>query len=146
MARRQQGEFNYGGSQSDIRAELQDYSKANGYSAHHFADATCNCSGRVFRLFIDDNEEAAVRECIACKEKHPIGDSGNYLANATLEECECPCGARVFEITAAVALYANSEDVRWFYLGCRCITCGLTACYGDWKNEFIDYKKLLEQI
>jgi len=31
------------------------------------------------------------------------------------------------------------DDVRWLYLGCRCVTCGLTACYGDWKNEYPGY-------
>jgi hypothetical protein len=97
-------------------------------------------------LFIDENEGAAVRECIGWNEKHPLGDSDEYLADASLEECECSCGAGAFEITGAVALYADSEDVRWFYVGCRCPSCGLTACYGDWKNEFTGYQRLLERV
>ena len=48
------------------------------------------------------------------------------------------------EVTAGVLLYDDSEDVRWRYLGCRCPSCGLTACYGDWKNEFEGYRELLE--
>jgi hypothetical protein len=146
MALKRQSKVSYGDTQADIRTELARFSEVNGYPAAHFADATCKCSGRVFRLFLDENEGAAVRECIGCKEKHPLGDSDEYLAEASLEECECPCGSGAFEITAGVALYTDSEDVRWFYVGCRCPSCGLTACYGDWKNEFIGYQRLLEKV
>lgn len=84
---------------------------------------------------------------MACEsEAHPIGDSANYLDEAELEECACPCGMEAFEITAGVSLYTNSEDVRWLYLGCRCPACGLTAVYGDWKNEFDNYRKLLALV
>ena len=146
MALRQQGNHSYGDAQADIRAELLRYSKLNGYLATHFGDAACKCGGCRFRLFMDDNEGAAVRECVSCRERHPIGDSDEYLADASLEECECPCGSDTFEITAGVSLYQNSDDVRWLYVGCRCPSCGLTACYGDWKNEFTGYQKLLQQI
>ena len=146
MALKRQGRFSYGDSQADIRTELARYSELKGYPAAHFADALCTCNGRVFRLFIDDNEGAAVRECAGCNEKHPLGDSSEYLANSSLEECECSCGAGVFEITAGVALYLGSEDVRWFYVGCRCPSCELTVCYGDWKNEFTGYQSLLERV
>ena len=57
-----------------------------------------------------------------------------------------PCGSSAFEITVAVALYQNSEDVKWIYIGCRCINCGLTACYEDWKNEYKDFRKLLDRV
>jgi hypothetical protein len=50
------------------------------------------------------------------------------------------------EITVGVSLYANSEDVRWLYLGCRCPQCGLTAVYGDWKCEFVAYDLLLKKV
>jgi hypothetical protein len=132
MEIRRKGTFSYGESQADIRIELTRYSEVNGYPATHFADATCKCGGRTFQLHLDDIEGAAVRECAGCRDRHPLGDSGEYLADASLEECECPCASGVFEITAWIALYADSEDVRWFYVGCRCPSCGLTACYGDW--------------
>jgi hypothetical protein len=146
MALRQQGKNSYGDAQADVRTELLRYSELNGYLATHFADAVCKCGGFRFRLFIDDNEGAAVRECVTCQERHPIGDSEEYLADAALEECECPCGLGAFEITMGVALYQDSDDVRWLYVGCRCPSCGLTACYGDWKNEFIGYQRLLERV
>jgi hypothetical protein len=146
MTLKKKGKYRYGDSQADIREELLRYSKSNAYLAHHFADAVCLCGGRLFRLALDDTEGAAIRKCVNCAAEHPIGDSGEYLKEAELEECACPCGGEQFQITVGVSLYEGSEDVRWLYLGCRCPTCGLTAVYGDWKNEFIDYRKLLARV
>jgi hypothetical protein len=63
-----------------------------------------------------------------------------------LEECACPCGGDAFEIMVGVHLYGDSDDVKWLYLGCRYPACSLTASYGDWKNEFIDYRQLLARV
>ena len=142
----ERGEQWYGDIQADIRTELLRYSRPNGYPAQHFADAVCACRGRTFRVHLDDTVDAAVRICDSCGSEHPIGDSAEYLADAELQECDCPCGGASFEVTAGVSLYEDSEDVRWFYLGCRCPACGLTACYGDWKNEFEGYRELLGRV
>lgn len=136
----------YGKTQADIRPELLRYSGLNGYTAEHFADAVCECGTRSFRLHLDDTQGVAVRVCPSCRREHPIGDSAGYLADAELEECECTCGGGDFEITAGVALYEGTEDVRWLYLGCRCSACGLTACYGDWECEVDDYRELLGRV
>ena len=146
MALKKRGEYRYGDSQADIREELMRYSKSNAYVTHHFADAVCKCGRKVFRLSLDDNEGAAVRKCNGCTTEHPIGDSDEYLEEATLQECACPCGGADFEITIGVSLYDDREDVRWLYLGCRCPKCGLTAVYGDWKNEFNGYQELLSHV
>jgi hypothetical protein len=145
MALKQRGDHRYGDSQHDIREEVSRYA-AGSYPAHHFADAVCACGARAFRLAVDDVEGAAVRTCSACARSQPIGDSADYLEDASLEECACPCGGEVFEVTVGVSLYASSEDVRWLYLGCRCVACGLTAVYGDWKNEFTGYRDLLARV
>jgi hypothetical protein len=146
MALVKRGKYWYGDSRADIRPELLRYSKRNEYPVQHFADAVCTCGGRLFTLEVDDDEGAAVRACVGCKDRHPIGDSADYLDEAELEKSECVCGEDVFEITAAVSLYDDSEDVRWLYLGCRCPACGLTGCYGDWKNEFNGYQELLRNV
>jgi hypothetical protein len=146
MALRRVGEWWYGDSQDDIREVLLGYSQRNGYPATEFADAVCPCGGRLFRLSVDEERGAAVRRCEACSREHPIADSQGFLAGAELQECGCPCGSNLFEITAGVALYQDSEDVRWLYLGCRCPECGLTACYGDWKNEYFGFRELLSRI
>src|SRR4051794_36093357 len=102
MALERRGESRYGTAQADIREELTRYAKLNEYPAHHFADAACACGGRTFQLALDDDEGAAVRTCALCKAAHPIGDSEEYLADASLEECACPCGVEELEITVAV--------------------------------------------
>ena len=146
MALRKRGKYRYGDGQADIRRELQRYSTENAYPTQHFADAVCHCGGKLFRLRLDDTQGAAVRTCAACGREHPVGDSAEYLEDAELEECACPCGGEEFEVTAGVSLYEDSEDVRWLYLGCRCPKCGLVGCYGDWKNEFEGYQELLRNI
>jgi hypothetical protein len=140
------GKYWYGDGQADIRPELLRYSKRNAYLIDHFADAVCTCGGRLFRLEMDDAAGAAVRRCVSCRKKHAIGDSADFLDEAELEKYECVCGEDVFEITVGVSLYEGSEDVRWLYLGCRCPACGLTGCYGDWKNESNGYQELLRNV
>ncbi len=146
MALRQKDNLSYGDSQADIREELAAQSGIDGYPVEHFADAICQCRGHIFKLFIDDDEGAAIRECVSCKQRHPMGDSEDNLEDASLSQCECPCGNDALEVTVGVALHEGREDVRWLYMGCRCPRCGLVACYGDWKNEFIDYKELLKRV
>jgi hypothetical protein len=146
MALTERGNYKYGESQADIRLELAIYANGTGYAASHFADAACTCGGRSFKLLLDDREGMAVRHCPACQNSHPIAETGSYLDDAALEECECPCGAALFEVTMGVSLYHETEEVRWLFLGCRCLSCGLTACYGDWKEEFQDYRKLLATV
>jgi hypothetical protein len=146
MTLRSRGQHNYGDAQGDIREELRDYSRNNGYEIEHFVDAVCACGKRVFVLKLDDPQGVAVRVCAVCKNEHPLGDSADFMEEAEIQECECPCGAGLFEITAGVALYQGSEDVKWLYIGCRCVACGLTACYGDWKNEYPNYREFLAKL
>src|SRR5438093_9560840 len=108
MALRKRGKWWYGDSQADIRDEIVRYSKGVKYPAHHFADAVCKCSGTQFRLFLDDAQGVAVRGCVACDLEHPIGDSGEYLDEAELDDAACPCGSEQFEVTIGVSLYQDS--------------------------------------
>jgi len=146
VALRKKGKYWYGDSQADIPAELARFGKKNGYEPTQFADAVCGCGNRTFELGTDEDQGAAVRTCSKCDERHPIGDSGEYLDDAELMQSICRCDGEAFEITVGVALYEGSDDVRWLYLGCRCPACGLVGCYGDWKNEFEDYRELLKRV
>jgi Zn ribbon nucleic-acid-binding protein len=146
MALRKRGEYWYGDAQRDIRDELTRVGHLNEYVPTQFADAHCRCGATTFTLRMDENAGAAVRTCTACGHEHPIADSGEFLEGADLQDYVCLCGQGTFEITVAVSLYEGSDDVRWLYVGCRCPACGLTGCYGDWKNEFIDYRELLDRV
>lgn len=146
MALYKRGKWWYGESQADIRAELVRVGGLNEYVPTHFADVRCNCGSSTFYLKIDEAAGVAVRTCARCVGEHPIGDSDESLDEAGPEGCACPCGGETFEITVGVHLYEGGEDVKWLYVGCRCPACGLAANYGDWKNEFTDYRKLLARV
>lgn len=143
MGLQKRGSHWYGESQADIRTELARYADLVGYPVERFADARCECDGRLFSLELDESAGVAVRGCTSCGVRHPMADGAEYLAEAELEGCACPCGAETFELTLGAALYADSSDVRWLYVGARCPSCGLTATYGDWKCEFPDVRALL---
>lgn len=144
MAIRKRGKWRYGDDHADLRAEIVRYSREVEYVAEQFADCVCTCGGKAFGLLLDGDAGVAVRVCDGCNaDGHPIGDSAAYLDDCEVEECACPCGGESFEITVGVALYAESDDVKWLYVGCRCVACGLAAVYGDWKNEFEGYAALL---
>jgi hypothetical protein len=146
MALVKRGQYFYGDGAADIAEELRRYSRTNGYVAARFAEAVCTCAGRHFSLWVDDTQGAAVRVCASCNLRHAMADSSKYLHVARLEECECPCGGGAFEITAGAALYEDSEEVRWLYIGCRCVRCGLTACYADWKYDGDSAAELLRNV
>jgi len=130
----------------EIEAKLREYS-ADSYPVSHFARAVCKCGHDVFTLAMNEEEGVAVRWCCHCDDEHGIGDSDDYIDEVeSIEECSCKCKGKEFQIVCGVSLYAKSKDVRWFYVGCRCVKCGLAGCYGDWKNEYIDYRKLLKRV
>jgi len=149
-AEKRADKHSYGDSQLDLRSELLDYSRANGYVIDHYADAVCHCGGQQFELHVDEAEGVAGRVCLTCGDQHVMADGEDYLDEAELEVCQCLCGGEVFEITVGVHLYRDTEgpteDVRWLYVGGRCPACGLLGCYADWKSEFSDYKELLASI
>lgn len=146
MALKKRGKYRYGDGPEDIATEIRRCSKENAYVATELAAARCTCGGDRFELELDETQGAAVRICVACAVRHPIGDSDEYLEEAELEACSCLCGEETFEITVGVSLYADSAAVRWLYVGCRCPACGLTGVYRDWKNEHEDHVALLARV
>ena len=132
--------------QAILRNEIVRYSACNGYKATYFADAFCVCGESSFALHIDDNEGCAVRVCTQCGSDHFIGDSEDFVDEAELWQAVCTCRHEHFTVMVGVSLYEGSNDVRWLYLACRCRKCGLVGVYGDWKNEYCGYEKLLALV
>lgn len=130
-----------------LKSNIIQYSINNAYVAEHFASPKCTCGCDTFTVLMNENEGVAARICTACDSEHGIGDSDDFVDEVDeVYPIECTCGANEFRIMAGVALYENSEDVRWFYLGCECVACGLSGVYGDWKNEFSGYRALLDNV
>ncbi len=131
-----------------LKSQIIEYSEQNEYIATHFAVAKCNSCGKdVFELLMNEDEGVAARICVECDSEHGIGDSDLYFDNVEeIDEVLCTCDGQKFRVMAGVSLYEGTSDVRWFYLGCECVQCGLSGVYGDWKNEFKGYQELLNNV
>ncbi|MCP3104901.1 hypothetical protein LZ198_39150 [Myxococcus sp. K15C18031901] len=134
MALTKKGEHSYGDSRADLRPLLEQYSRENAYPVETMASLACECGVDVLELLVDDDAGVAVQSCPACEKQQPLGDSAEYLDEADPDVCECLCGEERFEISTGAAYYSDRTTVRWFYVACRCVACGLVGCYGDWKT------------
>ena len=108
-----------------------------------FAQAVCACASRSFKLETDEEQGIAKRLCAHCGAMHVMGDGSDYADGAAFEGHACICSAEELELCSGVALYDDSNDVRWFYIGCRCTKCDLVGVFADWKCEGGDADALL---
>ncbi len=136
----------YGDSRADLIPEIERYSALNGYPAVRFSAAQCvRCRGDTFRLTTDDDCGVAIRTCAACGAEAFIGDSAEYVEEAEPETSVCLCGNEHLELTLGVALYADTNDVRWCYIGARCPKCELVGVFSDYKAEAGDADAFLRR-
>ncbi len=148
MALRKENDYWYGDNNDDLKIEMSRYSEEIGYSIDHYKVATCQkCGSDKFFVVLNDDHGVAARICSSCEDEHGIGDSDDHFDDVEdVFEMECMCENQTFHVCCGVALYEGTQDVRWFYLGCRCEKCNLVGVYGDWRNEYIGYKGLLEKV
>lgn len=139
------GRYWFGTEDADVQVELVRFSRLNQYEAVKFSVASCTCGGSTFKLESDEDAGAAKRICAGCGTTKLMGDSVDYAADAQFDNHLCVCGAETFAIISGVALYANSNDVRWYYIGCRCSACSLIGVFADWKCEGGDADALLAE-
>jgi hypothetical protein len=143
MALKKKGKHWYGTTPEDIKSEMLRFSKLNGYVAVRFSESVCTCGSRLFNLESDEDEGAARRTCTACGTVHLMGDSAEYADEASFDNHECVCGAEEFQLLSGVALYDESNDVRWYYIGCLCTQCNLVGVFAHWKCEAGDADEFL---
>lgn len=141
-------EYWYGENHADIRTELTRYSELHHYPIDHFTNVRCECGADIFLFATDEQAGVAERFCPNCEHEHLMGDSSEYVEEAELSQHTCLCDGGQFQLVAGVHCYRESDDspsndVRWLYLGARCIACGLVGCFADWKNEYIGFENLL---
>lgn len=145
MAIDMSGEFWTGENADDLAEYLRRFS-ADGYPADVVVRAACAACGSLrFRVALDDEEGAATRTCSDCSSVTAMLDSDEYLDDADLSDAECPCGGDTFDVTVGFAMRENAE-VRWIYVGLRCLTDGVLGCYADWKIDYEPSRHLLEQV
>jgi len=146
MALRKKGKYSYGTTSEDTQAELLHYSQCNKYEAVQFAESVCVCGNRFFKLESDAEEGAARRVCTSCGIVHLMGDSDEYVDDAVFKRHPCVCLAEDFELLSGAAIYRDSNDIRWYYIGCQCTHCHLVGVFVDWKCDGGDAGVFLSKV
>ena len=106
-----------------------------------------SCGGTQFTLSIDNDEGFAARRCTSCGGSFLMLDS--EAADADPGEAACPCGSEIFEIAVDFALGddgGHNGDVRWVYLGLRCVKDDVLGVYADWEIDYSPTAHLLAQV
>lgn len=145
MAMHKKGKYWYGESLEDVKTNVISYSRSNGYEAAKFFPAICECGGQAFKLETDEEVGAGRRICVQCDKVVLMGDSDEYADEADFDNHVCVCDTETFELLSGVALYAGSNDVRWYYIGCKCTKCSLVGVFADWKCEAGDAEAFLSK-
>ncbi|GAA1851800.1 hypothetical protein [Asanoa iriomotensis] len=142
MAIDNSGEHARGDDFADLADHLRDY-KPGGYPVAQVNELACEpCGGGTFAVLVDEVEGCAQARCLACGAAALIGDSADYLEDADLGECACPCGGEDFQVAVGFALTADGE-VRWLSVALRCVRDGTLGVYTDWKIDYEPSRHLL---
>jgi hypothetical protein len=146
MAIDRTGEWWLGTDAADIDEFIHAFSES-GYLASKVVRAQCSgCSGTTFRVAVDDDEGFVERCCVACGSRTAILDSEDVREDAEPDDVACPCGNKVFEVAVGFALRDNSRDVKWVYVGLRCIDDGVLGVCADWKIDESPSHHLLDSV
>jgi hypothetical protein len=130
----------------ELDTYLRDF-RAGGYPVAHVREVVCAaCSGRTFSVLVDVDEQGSAVTCEACGEQVAIADSEEYLDEAELEECQCPCGGESFAAAVGYALTSDATDVRWISLALLCRSDGQIGVYTDWKIDYGPSLPLIDQF
>jgi hypothetical protein len=140
------GQWWKGTESSDVREYLLAYAE-DAYQVHEFRLAKCSCGSEIFNLAADDVSGVAKRTCVSCNSEHFICDSEEFWTDAEPEELACiECGSKQANIGVGFSLYDHGHDVRWLYVGVRCVECGVLGCFAGWKVAYSPSLDLIEQV
>ncbi len=151
MAMDDSGEWWTGSEASDIGPYLAEYTLCGGgYPANAFWPVVCTCGSAQFRLL--RARSITQRTCAGCGQVRYIsrsGDGGGWEEAAWEEKpepCTCVgCGGDTVNVCLGLADYARHpgcanrpgsplpDAVLWFYVGYRCVKCGILGCFNDGK-------------
>lgn len=130
-----------GSSASDIVEYLGAYT-ADGYPVTQFVLARCSeCGGDVFSLRVDAGEGCAERTCVWCGRSALMLDSAETLEGAHLARLRCGPGHTGFNVGVGFA-YRDDGEVRWVYIGTRCVADGILGAAAEWKIDYSPSKPL----
>lgn len=139
------GQWWTGTESSDLREYLVAYAE-DGCPVNEFRLAKCSCGSETFNLVADDDEGVAKRTCVRCNSEHFICDSEEFWKDAEPEEMVCiECGSKQANVGVGFSLY-DDGDVRWLYVGVRCVSCGVLGCFAGWKVAYSPSHSLIERV
>jgi ribosomal protein S27E len=97
----------------------------------------CNeCGLQDFTFQLDDSEGAIEVTCVNCNKKRLLLDSEDYWDDCEPEEAKCSVCKKDFYNIGVGFVYRDDGDVKWVYIGNRCINCGVLGSWGDWKIDY----------
>lgn len=129
------GKWWRGSTAYDIGEYLGAYT-GEGYPATQLVLARCSgCGGDVFSLRIDPEEGCAERECVECGDRSLMLDSADSLEDAHMTSLRCRPGHTGFNLGVGFA-YREDGEIRWVYLGTRCVADGILGSPGDWEIDY----------
>ncbi len=140
------GKWWVGTSPEDIKGYVEAYGSQSSYAVHEFRLAKCACSSVDFHLDADDTEGAAKRTCTKCSRQHFLCDSEEVAEEAEFQHWRCGCGSEVTNIGVGFSLRKKLGEIRWLYVGCRCVKCGILGCFAGWKIDYAPSRQLLDQV
>jgi hypothetical protein len=116
----------------DIKAYLEAIT-VKGYPSTIFRLSTCHCGCQSFGLVFDKRCAGAIRTCQNCQESFELCDTQEYWENAKPRNYGCErCGNAFCNVGAGFAM-RTTGDVKWVFIGVRCVVCGTFDCVTDWK-------------
>lgn len=131
------GKWWVGDQPTDIREFLEAYASA-GYEINEFRLAKCPCGSEGFLLWADDDEGCGRKQCESCKLFSFICDSEEYWQDANPKQWKCTIcksKAKTCNVGVGFSLYEDGE-IRWLYIGERCLSCGVLGCFAGWKVAY----------
>ena len=135
-----------GTTAADIDTYLAEFSEKQGDVVGEVVHARCSvCDADRFHLEVDDEEGFARRRCSACGAPVVMLDAADVAEEAEPEAAACPCGGEEFEVAVGFALREDRE-VRWVYLGLRCVLDGVLGVYADWGIDYTPSRHLLARV
>ena len=146
------GKYWTGADTNDIHEYLSIFMVEDGQPLDEYRAVVCSCGTDTFFLEADRDEGTARRKCTNCKKVHFVCDSEEFWEESTPEKWKCMCKSIETNLGVGFSFYEKTDsqdaepDIRWLYIGCRCVKCGVLGCFADWKVGYGPSFHLLNEV
>jgi hypothetical protein len=136
----------FGNEPGDLKGYLQSLSQHPEF-VEEFRLARCPCGSVEFRFHADSREEVCRRNCVKCRARRSVCDSGAYARGVRLRKWECPyCLEAVVNIGVRFLLYQDRCGIWFIVVGVRCAECGRMECPLSWKVAAGPAERYLDRV